>query len=202
MAKWSVALFGHHKPRFYLRERKSGLLVTDFVEKPEEAFWDEEKYYLYDVHGWERRAEAGDIIAVKPFKDHKTWTDNERKQFLIVTLDDFELEQLAGVTEPYWDTSTYPEITEEILEKSVKLLETLEIPTPAQYHKKRRFNIPLNDLQDMGVDLTKMLDKKVFYSPELDIIKKTGCFDKMKKEKAKDTDGFNLIEPKKYMRVK
>lgn len=202
MAKWSVALFGHYKPRFYLRERKSGLLVTDFVEKPIEAYWDEEKYYVYDVQGWERRAEPGDIIAVRPFKEHDRWTDTERKQFLIVTMSDFELEQLAGVVEPYWDTDSYPVITEEMLEKNLKLLETIEIATPEKYHKKRRFNIPLTDLENMGVDLQKMLDKRVLYSPELDTIKKVGCFDKMKKEKAKDSDGFNLIAPKKYMRIR
>lgn len=194
MAKWSVALFGHYKPRFYLRERKSGILVTDFVEKPEEAYWDEEKYYVYDVQGWERRAEPGDIIDVKPFKDHKVWSEVERKQFLIVTLDDFEPEQLAGVMEPYWDITSYPVIPDEYIQELINKGE-VDVVKPSNVHKKRRFNISLQDLEAMGVDKEKMLDKRVLYSPELDIIKKTDCNDKMKERKVVSSDGLRLIEP-------
>jgi len=194
MAKWSVALFGHYKPRYYLRERVSGVLVTDYIEKPTEAYWDEEKYYVYDVQGWEKRAEPGDIIAARPLTEHHIWSDVERKQFLIVIIDDLELEQLEGLTEPFWDTTSYPVVTDERIQELINRDEVGEL-LPTVYHKKRRFNIPLNDLEAMGVEKEKMLDKKVLYSPKLDAIKKVDCYDKMKQQKATASTGFNMIEP-------
>lgn len=196
MAQWSAALFGHYKPRYYLRERKSGLLMMDFVDLPSETFWDEEKYYVYPVQGWERRAEPGDIVAVRPIAEANRWTDTERKLFLIVELDDFEPEQLAGVTEPHWDTTAYPVIPNEVLTKMEQTGEVVDL-FPSQYHKKRRFNVPLSDLSAMGVDTAKMLDKNVLYTPKMDTIKRIGCFDKMKQRKAAATDNFRLIEPVK-----
>ena len=194
--QWSAALFGHYKPRYYLRERKSGLLMMDFVDLPTETFWDEEKYYIYQTQGVERRAEPGDIIAVRPIAEADRWTDTERKLFLIVTLTDLELEQLAGVTEPYWDTTTYPVIPDEEISKLEKAGEVVDL-YPSEYHKKRRFNIPLSDLAEMGVDTAKMLDKNILYTPKMDVIKREYSFDKMKQCKASVDAKFRLIEPVK-----
>lgn len=200
MAQWSAALFGHYKPRFYLRERVSGRLVTDFVEKPTDEFWDTDKYYLYDVDGWERRAEPGDIIAIRPIEEADRWTDIERKQFLIITLDDIDVPILDGLLECRWDLSTYPELTEEQFSKLSRVAEKKKDPTvldfyPSQHLKKRRFHIPLDDLRNNGVDIDKMLNKVVKYDPELSPFKITKFYDKHKDRYASKGDGFQRIKP-------
>lgn len=194
--KWSVALFGHYKPRFYLRERATGNLVTDFVDKPTEAYWDEEKYYVYDVQGWEYRAQPGDIIAIKPFDKRHTWTDVEKKLFLIVPMSGFELEHHAGLVEPNWDTNSYPVLPKEAIQKLIQANRSEELH-PQRYHNKRRFNIPLTDLEAMGVDTAKMLDKRLLYAPKLDTITTLQCYDKVKKAKVDASAKFRPLAPMK-----
>lgn len=163
MALWSVALFGHYKPK---------------------------------EEGWERRAEPGDIIAVRPYLERGRWTDTERRQFLIVTLDDFDDLQLGGLIEPQWDTDSYPIIPADILEKIKAMGEVINL-YPQRNIKKRRFHLTLDDLRDMGVDIDRMLNKELFYSPDLNPIKKIKCHDKLHGRYAKTSDGFNLLAPKK-----
>jgi len=116
MAKWSVALFGHHKPCFELREiawtdhipvvaygyhgepyfydiesysepgkgyagtgyhkmttdiKRAGTVkiqkrLSTHVELPVD--FDAEKYFIYNVVGWEKRAEPADIIAYRGYR--------------------------------------------------------------------------------------------------------------------------------------
>lgn len=169
MAKWSVALFGHHKPHFELREKRlskikqiiahgyhgepyyylassftekgrgydgtgyhemtkdknlAGMIeinrtVSRHVEMPTD--FDTEKYFVYNVLGWEKRVEPTDIIAYKSYRMQKgivgyskfheygkdVWTEKERKEFLLITLDNLEYGQMAGICEPLWDTNSY-----------------------------------------------------------------------------------------------
>lgn len=128
-------------------------------------------HYKPKVSGWERRAQPGDIIAVRPIGEHNRWTETEKREFLIVIIDDFEFPQIGGLLEPLWDPDSFP-----------------VIPL-----KKRRFNIPLSDLEEMGVDLPRMLDRNEVYSPSIAPIKKIQVYDKLKKRKASKDDHFNLI---------
>jgi len=110
MAKWSVALYGHDKPRYYMIEREYNVRVATFVDPPK---WDPGKqqwadgliifpisaYELRNVTGWEKRAAPGDIIAYKEWKPDIFWSPTERREFLIVTID--------GPTEQHTE-SQYP----------------------------------------------------------------------------------------------
>ena len=151
-------------------------------------------HYKPRVDGWERRAEPGDIISVRPYSEHSFWTPTERKEFLIVTIDDFELSQLSGLTESKWDTESYIVVPENEVRRLIAKGEYVEL-YPSKYINKRRFNITLDDLRDAGVDINKMLDKEVQYSPELDPIFKVKCYDKLKNSYSKKGDKFNLIPP-------
>jgi len=152
-------------------------------------------HYKPKVTGWERRAEPGDIIAVRPFAEHGRWTETERKEFLIITLDDFELPQLMGLTESQWDTDSYPVLDEKHVKDLKARGETVEL-FPALYFKKRRFHITLDDLRDRGVDIDRMLNKELHYNPDLDPVTKIKCYDKLNKRYARKADGFNLLAPR------
>ena len=199
MALWSAALFGHYKPRWYLQDRKTGLIVSAHIEQPA-AVWDDKTLYLYPVNGWEFRAEPGDIIAVRPYEERSRWTDVERKQFLIITLDDFELEQLAGAVEPQWDTNSYQDIPAQTIRALVDKGETINLH-PTRHIKKRRFHLTLDDLRDRGVDIDRMLNKELRYDPDLEPFAKIKCYDKLNERYARKTDGFNLLPPRRIGKV-
>jgi hypothetical protein len=94
-------------------------VVSRHVEMP--IGFNAEKLFIYNVTGWEKRAEPSDIIAFKGYrmqkgivgysKFHKygkdVWTEKERKEFLIVTLDGLDNIQIEGICEPLWDTDSY-----------------------------------------------------------------------------------------------
>lgn len=204
--KWSVALFGHNKPRYELREKEKTIVklplhdkrnqfvqrwqnkcVGRFVDLPID--FDPNKYFIYNVIGWERRAVPGDIIACKRLKDKNKWTPLERKHFLIVTIEGPTLRQMTGgVIEPYWDINSYEEPNPEHPEIGLYPMDTV---------KKRRMCIGLEDLKDRGVDLKLMLSKDTLYSPHISTIPISEGWDKMKNGRMKDTDGFQNIKPRK-----
>lgn len=198
MALWSAALFGHYKPRYYLRDKLTGLIRSAHVELP--PIFDASKQFLHLCDGWKRRAEPGDIIAVRPYAEHDRWTDTERKQFLIVTLDDFDLTQLAGIVEPNWDTESYPVVPQDEINRLMQRGERVEL-MPQRHIKKRRFHITLDDLRDRGVDIDRMLNKELRYDPDLEPIKKIKCYDKLNDRYARKDDGFNLLPPVKVGRI-
>lgn len=152
-------------------------------------------HYKPKDFGWERRAEPGDIIAIRPYSEHSRWTPLERKHFLIVTLDDIERQQLEGTTEPQWDIESYPEVSEEAVQGLIKDKKT-EYLHPQRYIKKRRFHITLDDLRDIGVDIDLMLDKEKLYCPEIDPINKVKFYDKLNNRYTRETDGLNVLAPK------
>lgn len=125
--KYSVALFGHYKHRYEIRETKQTKVVMSQgynvygIEQIEEKMvnkivaklhdppnykLDPDRYFLYEVNGLEKRAVPGDIIAYKPFDKAHTWTPTERTEFFIVTIDT-EREVLDGWFESYWDINSY-----------------------------------------------------------------------------------------------
>lgn len=199
MALWSAALFGHYKPRYYLRDRRSGLILSAHVAEPA-AVWNPAEVFLHPVDGWEYRAEPGDIIAVRPHEERDRWTDLERKQFLIVTLDDFEEANLGGLVEPRWDTDSYPQIPEDAIKKLVAEGKAADL-RPAKHIKKRRFHLTLDDLRDHGVDIDRMLNKELRYDPDLEPFARPKCYDKLNDRYARKADGFNPLAPRRIGKV-
>lgn len=158
---WSVALFGHEKPR---------------------------------VTGWEFRAKPGDIIACKPADKAHTWTSTERAEFLIIEIDGFEPDDIAALTEPLWDTNSIPVLPDKMLEELIAKGETVQL-LPTRHLNKRRFNIPIADLQAAGVDTARMLDKEQEYAPEVKTFAKVEVFDKLNSTRVSADAGMNLITP-------
>ena len=151
-------------------------------------------HYKPKVDGWERRAEPGDIIAVRPYSEHSFWTPTERREFLIVTIDDFDLSQTSGLLEPEWDTNSFPILPDDEVNRLRSKGERVELH-PSKYIRKRRFHVNIDDLRDLGVDIDRMLNKEIQYTPEIDPINKTKSYDKLKKRYARKIDGFNLLPP-------
>lgn len=275
MAKWSVALFGYHKPRFELREidlsdhipvvahgyhgephyydidsysepgkgyagtgyhamttdiKRAGTVkiqksISRHVALP--TSFDDKKYFVYSVVGWEKRAEPSDIITFKGYGND--WTDTEKKQFLIVTLDNLEKRQVEVMCEPLWDTDSYEEYNpqtfvdwygqmyikaEASINKNVALAlleenkvvwyndyiknEQERCAYPQSTLKKRRFHIPINDLKSLGVDESEMLCPDCKYVPQIRDIQKLECFDKLNSRYVLGSDGLNPIKPLVY----
>ena len=198
MALWSAALFGHYKPRYYLRDKLTGLIRSAHVERPE-AF-DNGKQFLHPCEGWERRAEPGDIIAVRPYEQRDRWTDTERKQFLIVTLDDLDPAQLDGLVEPQWDTDSYPVVENSEIENLKQCGEIVSI-MPSRHIKKRRFHITMDDLRDRKVDVDRMLNKELRYEPDLEPFVKIKCYDKLNDRYARKADGLKTLAPRRIGKI-
>lgn len=204
---FSVALFGHYKPRYYLMDRKTNLIVHQIVDDPGD-FSRDPNYYVYEVQGWEKRAEPGDVIAIKPAGS--LWTPLEYKQFLIIEIDGLEsLQQEEALKEPKWDINSYrkyaPMTKEEwyaivyakalAVSDSINAIAKLEANQDAWYIgyvegekercrypmeslKKRRFNIKLDDLEVEHIDLELMLDPQIEYKPKV-VFPKDGVNDKV-----------------------
>lgn len=191
MAKWTVALFGHHKPK---------------------------------VDGWGKRAQIGDIIAYKLYEDAWRWTPNERKEFLIVTVDGPTLEQMEAMCEQKYDLDSYvpyapmsyAEWENLMTQKAIKNYNvkwaTFDIEKrtefyneyvagckvwsayPKKHTNKRRFFIRASELKQKGVDLKSMLDRGLFYDPQPEF-QHTEIWDKLRTRKVLQTDGLNPIQP-------
>ncbi|MBW2621283.1 MAG: hypothetical protein JRD68_00125 [Deltaproteobacteria bacterium] len=112
----------------------------------------------------------GDVVHFKPLDRAFTWTADERKQYLIVTIEGLTEEQMVALREPVYDL------------------------TFRQHLKKHRFNFPFKYLRSIGVDERRMLDKKVHYSPELSALPVTACFDKYKNRFVLITDNLNPVD--------
>lgn len=276
MAKWSVALFGHHKPRFELREKKLSkikqvvahgyhgepyyYLASSFTEigkgyagtgyhsmTPDIKLaaeteinqvasrhveipigFNNEKLFIYNVLGWEKRAIPGDIVSSRPYKANYPPSAGS----LIISVDGLERGQAEALCEPYWDLESYEEYNPMIFidwygdmflkaenasnkKEALQLLETNKLnwydeyikemqersAYPKTYLKKRRFNIPLEDLSNFGVDVLKMLDVNLVYQPQIFVLRKTHCYDKIREGYIFETDGLNFIKPKDFGEV-
>jgi|GEM_PF-6493196 len=227
MAKWSVALFGHEKPKYYVQNAVTGKTLYSFVEHPGEM---PNGLRLHSCVGWERRAKPGDFIDAKPFDRHHTWTTHERKSFLIIVVEGPEMAHLLGLKESQWDLNSYPKYNPPsrdafeaiLMEMALKapfssgILEKLNridkgkvyaehlldwqdyCSRPTEYKEKRRFGMTLSDLTTIGVDVERMLDKNHFYVPDVKV-EHEALFDKHKERYVHKTDGFNLIQPIKVV---
>lgn len=206
---YSVALFGHHKYNYEIREKLLSLVelpigtnyagvqlyqevwvnkvVGRYVEYPEN--YDPDLHIIYERTGNNARAIPGDIIAIRPV-GHK-WTAIEKKEFLIVQLD-LQPEHLMGIVEPVWDLTSYPELPADFWDKyEGDVLST----TPARHLKKRRFNVSESTLESLGVDLDDMKNKDLEYVPEIRAIDRTEGHDKLKDRLILETDGLNVLAP-------
>lgn len=119
MAKWSVALFGHNKHRYELREIGATLTqmsmgenylgimqykkeminrrISCHTEKPIDFASD--KLYVYNVTGWERRAIPGDIIGIKP---EKNWNVDDQADVDSILIMIRDREWLLSKKEEVW----------------------------------------------------------------------------------------------------
>ena len=270
MAKWSVALFGHYKPRFELREVafsdhipvvahgyhgepyyydiesysepgkgyagtgyhkmttdikmagtvKSQKSFSQHVEMPVD--FDDKKHFIYNVVGWEKRAEPGDVISYKPYKsDYPPGSSS-----IMVSVDELTRGQVEVLCESQWDIDSYKVYAplayvdwygmmylkaEAQLDK-VKTLALLEenkltwydeyiknekekCAYPTTHLKKRRFNIPQVDLEILGVDIAKMQNTNIVYQPKPISLSKTQYYDKLNSRYISEMDKLNFIKP-------
>lgn len=221
MAKWTVALFGHWKPNYYLRDKITGLDVSRSVDEP--VGWNTEKLNLVVVDN-SKKAQPGDIVSFKAYG--RDWVGNAKKEFLIITIDGPEQSQMTALCETYFDLDSY-EIYDPLSfddwysmmylkaeatadpQKAIALLEANKIDWYARYiegakercrlpklrTRSRRFHIPLSDLISLGVDGTKMLNRDLIYEPVLADIVKTQVYDKKNDRYVLIGDGLNEIQP-------
>ena len=138
---------------------------------------------------------------------HEVWTPNEKSVCLRVLMDvDNGVEGIHAAIEPEWDIESYSLVPEGVdvfsapdkdREKNLVAFRNPQLPW-----RKRRFNLPLDVLRDMGVDIDKMKNRDVEYTPELDPINITKTQDKLKQRAASETDGFNRIKPRTDTEIK
>jgi len=96
-------------------KKSDGLLIAsmlsdDFVEYDDQfRFGDftflKSEYFLYECTGRQQRAIPGDVIAVKPVG--QAWTSHEKKEFLMIDIDDLEQSQVAAICESEMDLDSY-----------------------------------------------------------------------------------------------
>lgn len=218
MAVWSVALFGHFKPNFYLQDLKTGKTVSTHLFSPD---FDPERFKLHEVIGNERRCVPGDLVAAKPIEQEHLWTPIERSHFLIVRIEVDDEKKFAGLLESQWDLNSYQEYApmefEEFdltmkskggkwskklkPEKTEKYNEYIAVSQencafPRDHLRKRRMSLPLQTLEDSGIDLDRMLDPNILYVPKPSVsgFKTIDCFDKMKNRNIVKDDGLRRID--------
>lgn len=192
--KWSVALFGHYKMNWGIIEKDYNLCVYRSIEKPlwnsGKNQWEadgmefpEKVYRLHQATGNERRAVPGDIIAFHPWPHE--WTDATAKECLIVTISgDLSRQQMLALKEPWWDTETYRIPINTPVERTALF--------PKTHLKKRRFQIPVPDLEATGINLIRMLDKNDLYIPNVELTKYK-CWDKLNARYVNDGDRLKTI---------
>ena len=107
--KFSVALFGHYKPRYAIRQNETGQVVAESYEQPGTSAnkwviggqeYSQSTHFLYEYPGWEFREAPGDIIAYKPWSEGVDWTENEKKRYLIVVIDGIDADEMYVLTQP------------------------------------------------------------------------------------------------------
>jgi hypothetical protein len=130
----------------------------------------------------------GDIIAYCPYReDRPMWTETEKKHFLILNVDGLERGQMQALKETYWDETTYKFHDPSKLNESIFIL-------PSKSFRKRRFHIPLADLEVEHVDLEQMLTKELLYAPEIKTLEKEISFDKLRQRRVSPGDQLRVME--------
>lgn len=148
--------------------------------------WDADKHYVFVVDGNEKRAKPGDVIGYHPF-DKAPWNEGIFAHYLVVALDGPDANQMQALKECQWDTTSY---------KIPKLNRGEQVGIyPAKHEQKRRFHIPLDDLEDLGVDMEQMLSPSLHYNPGLKIFSKVDAFDKLRDRYTLASDGLHTIQP-------
>ena len=147
-----------------------------------------------------------------------SWTPNEKRLFLIIGMEGTEAEQWTALKEPKYDLNsyrTYDPKTLQVFAQEMRASAQKRIPDtemakhyaeylkaekqacayPLGYLNKRRFNIPLADLADLGVNTKMMLDQAWEYVPGI-TVPHTTFTDKVNERKILPTDGLNPIQPR------
>jgi len=179
MATWTVALFGHNKPRDIGWEKRAVpgdvIAYKPIDQKDRWTPTERAEFLIVTIDG---PSQAQMEALCEPF-----WDTNSYRPYEPLSYDDFVL----SFVDP--DVIDKPSAYAKYLEM---MLENSRLPTT--YLKKRRFNIPLETLKSAGVDEVKMLDRELLYSPKLPTLPYTESFDKMKSRNVLASDGLRLIE--------
>jgi hypothetical protein len=190
MNDWAVLLFGHYKPRYYLLDKGTGILVSQHVTKPTD--FDKSRLRIHNVIDWEKRAEPGDFTTHRPWDERWRYTPTERKGFLIIRVTGPTDAQMLALRERLYDTSS--ESWDVGPADGIKLGKKMDF-FPRRHLHKRRFKVPLDDLIARGVDLDSMLNKEMEYVPSLEAFDKFAIWDKLRDRYIIASDGLNTIAP-------
>ena len=191
MAKWTVALFGHYKPKDLGWERRA--MPGDLIAfKPYGEDWtDNEKRHFLIVTIVGFTEEHWDALA-----EH-LWDLNSYELYKPMTQPVFEtwvLDQLAQQTDSAARIVAFLNNKSQFyIEYFAGVKERCELPRRGL--KKRRFHIPLAELKQMGVNESDMLEKEKLYVPEIDEIDYLDITDKMRERKILITDILKGIQP-------
>jgi len=199
LSKWSIALWGYDKRNYILVDKKTGIGDQGHLELPDH--YDPDKHRLIDMTTEnERRIKPGDVVAWKYWKDRDKWTTYDRQICLIIILNSNLVgTQLGALKEPQYDLTTWAPLNGRELTDDEDLDGMPDYPMKNIF--KRRFHIPLQDLESLGVDITKMKDKDLVYQPDIEISTSDYFFDKMNSRKLLPTDGLNPFKPRKLKGV-
>jgi hypothetical protein len=83
---------------------------------------------------------VGDIVSWKDMKTDRPWTDNEKKIYLIVVLEKITLQEVRRLAYPSYDDG---------LDYDPPIVEEAKKPKPRKMLKKRRYSIPVTQLQSL-----------------------------------------------------
>jgi hypothetical protein len=114
--------------------------------------------YGKDIHeGNEALPQLGDIIAYKKYKKNEIqWTENEKKNFIIIVLDGFSKKEMQALTN---------------YEKE-----------GVNVKRWRKYQLDIYHLQTLGLDIKKVKDGEIVYQPLEDVVIKN---EKIKEKKDK-----------------
>jgi hypothetical protein len=150
---WTVAL-AKRQPKYYLIDRNQNKTVETYFDEGQintALFLQREfneKYHLHEVTEWERK-EPGDIVAFKTIMREPEWTDEERKEFLIVTLVGPDLRQMEeGLLEPLYDN-----------DKKILKARRFNLPTELEENAPCHSTVCFDKLKHRRVELTDKLRK-------------------------------------------
>jgi len=153
-------------------------LVSKSIDYP--TGFDPNLYSVHEDMKTDKRPRPGDIIAHKA--EGHGWTNLERRHFLIVPVTDLDRPKIEALCEPYYDITGSWDIG----------------ANPTDIIKKRRFCVPLADLDTLGVNTVRMFDRHDVYTPAVSrSLGKTDFWDKLKGRIVSAFDGLNMLEPKK-----
>jgi hypothetical protein len=195
MYKWSVALYGHYKEKKIGWEKRA--IPGDIIDfKPHEKgdIWtpkEKKEFLTVTLEGFTAdqmyalREEYWDLNSYREYSplDKSSWIKMMQERALKKANSTRALE-VVGVK----GDLLYQNYLDGLQKKCMY---------PTEVYRKRRFNIDLITLRNLGVDIDKMLDCEILYVPDSRIVlNREDCFDKKNNRNANESDNFNLIQPR------